>query len=315
MLQDLSPVLQPAPPRFQRSANWFNDALDSAGYRIELCLYQAFKAQLLSLADSDPHRESTQRGADAFLLIAKALQDARAARLQGRFGADFKGDMINNKLLNPREGNEQKVSYFLMIKRREKLNNTCAPKKISHWSKKDLGMTVFSERTQLTGNKRRKAAKRRMGFNELEILQPKSVSTIESEDGAKKGSICRTRIGGRTEFFMEAWERIGGAKLIRQCVKGTWKSKHIRRKLRDMQCRDGPVHSNEEQIKAFTDLLKEQIETGIVEEIGSEEVKYRNNVFLIRKKSEAWRQTLNCMRLNVVLIKTHFRCDNKKTVE
>eukprot|EP00770_Monocercomonoides_exilis_P014648 MONOS_14594.1-p1 / transcript=MONOS_14594.1 / gene=MONOS_14594 / organism=Monocercomonoides_exilis_PA203 / gene_product=unspecified product / transcript_product=unspecified product / location=Mono_scaffold01031:1-703(-) / protein_length=194 / sequence_SO=supercontig / SO=protein_coding / is_pseudo=false len=52
----------------------------------KLCLYQAFKAQLLSLADSDPHRESAQRGADALLLIAKALQEARTTRLQGRFG-------------------------------------------------------------------------------------------------------------------------------------------------------------------------------------------------------------------------------------
>ncbi|KAH7823492.1 uncharacterized protein MONOS_9863 [Monocercomonoides exilis] len=85
-LQDLSPVLQPAPPPCQKSANWFNDALDSAGYRIEMGLYQAFKVQLLSLADSDPHRESARRGADALLLIAKALQEARTTRLQGRFG-------------------------------------------------------------------------------------------------------------------------------------------------------------------------------------------------------------------------------------
>ncbi|KAH7824343.1 uncharacterized protein MONOS_14784 [Monocercomonoides exilis] len=202
-----------------------------------------------------------------------------------------------------------------MVKRREELNNTGAPKKIFHWSKKDLGLTVFSERTPLTCRTRRKAAERWMCHNELEILRLKLESTTKIEYGVRKGFICRTRIGGRTEFFMEAWERIGGAKLIRQCVKGMWKSKHIRRKLRDMQCRDGPVHSNEEQIKAFTDLLKEQIETGIVEGIRSEDVRHRSNVFLIRKKSGAWRQILDCRRLNTALIKTHFKCDNEKTVE
>ncbi|KAH7819578.1 putative Reverse transcriptase (RNA-dependent DNA polymerase) [Monocercomonoides exilis] len=203
-------------------------------------------------------------------------------------GTEYKGDTINYNLINLWKSDEEN---------------------------KDLVLTVFSERTPLTGNTRRKAAKKWMDHNELEILQPKSGSTIEREDGARKGTMGRTRIGGRMEFFIEAWEKIGGAKLIKQGVHAMWKSKHMRKKLRDMPFRDGAVHSNEEQRKAFADLLKEQIETGIVEEIRPEEVRHRNNVFLIKKKSGAWRQILDCRRLNAALIKTHFKCDNEKTVE
>ncbi|KAH7823491.1 putative Reverse transcriptase (RNA-dependent DNA polymerase) [Monocercomonoides exilis] len=154
-----------------------------------------------------------------------------------------------------------------------------------------------------------------MGYNELEIQRPKSGSTTKREDGVRKGFTGWITIGGRIKCFIETWKRICGAKLIRQGVQAMWKSKRIRRKQKDMPYRDGAVHSNEEQRKAFSDLPKEQIETGIVEEIRSEDARHRNSVFLIRKKSGAWRQILDCRRLNTALIKTHFKCDNEKTVE
>ncbi|KAH7816348.1 uncharacterized protein MONOS_11951 [Monocercomonoides exilis] len=66
---------------------------------------------------------------------------------------------------------------------------------------------------------------------------------------------------------------------------------------------------------AFRKELKEQLETGIVSRIPPKDVKFRNNVFLIQKKSGAWRQILDCRILNAAMKKVHFKCENKRTVE
>ncbi|KAH7829982.1 uncharacterized protein MONOS_450 [Monocercomonoides exilis] len=86
-LLDIHPLLTPMPPQAIKSKNWFNDALDSAGYKQEMCLCQAFKAVMFCLAEMDSNKESArQRASDALVLTAKAFQEARNTRIQGRFG-------------------------------------------------------------------------------------------------------------------------------------------------------------------------------------------------------------------------------------
>ncbi|KAH7819346.1 uncharacterized protein MONOS_12013 [Monocercomonoides exilis] len=86
-LHDLSPLFPPVPPPAAKSKNWFNDALDYAGYKQEMCLCQAFKAVLFCLAEMDSNKESArQRASDALILTVKAFQEARNTRIQGRFG-------------------------------------------------------------------------------------------------------------------------------------------------------------------------------------------------------------------------------------
>ncbi|KAH7823784.1 uncharacterized protein MONOS_1865 [Monocercomonoides exilis] len=86
-LHDFSLLLPPMPPPATISKNWFNDALDNAGYKQETCLCQAFKAVMFCLAEMDSNKESArQRASDALVLTAKAFQEARNTRIQGRFG-------------------------------------------------------------------------------------------------------------------------------------------------------------------------------------------------------------------------------------
>ncbi|KAH7822897.1 uncharacterized protein MONOS_14385 [Monocercomonoides exilis] len=85
-LHDLSPLLPPMPPPAAKSKNWFNDDLDNAGYKQEMCLCQTFKSVLFCLAEMDSNKESArQRASDALVLTAKAFQEARNTRIQGRF--------------------------------------------------------------------------------------------------------------------------------------------------------------------------------------------------------------------------------------
>ncbi|KAH7822343.1 uncharacterized protein MONOS_14664c2 [Monocercomonoides exilis] len=71
----------------QETKNWINDALDQAGYKMEIFLFQAIKAALIGLAETPTSSEGAkQRLADILILVTKALQEARTVRIQGRFG-------------------------------------------------------------------------------------------------------------------------------------------------------------------------------------------------------------------------------------
>ncbi|KAH7828743.1 uncharacterized protein MONOS_16371 [Monocercomonoides exilis] len=45
--QDFSPLLSLEPPTAKRTENWINDALDQAGFKVEIFLFQAIKAALI----------------------------------------------------------------------------------------------------------------------------------------------------------------------------------------------------------------------------------------------------------------------------
>ncbi|KAH7825808.1 uncharacterized protein MONOS_13288 [Monocercomonoides exilis] len=85
--QDFSPLLSQEPPVSKRTKNWINDALDQAGSKVEIFLFQAIKAALIGFAEIPTSSEGAkQRLADILILVTKALQDARTVRIQGRFG-------------------------------------------------------------------------------------------------------------------------------------------------------------------------------------------------------------------------------------
>ncbi|KAH7819752.1 uncharacterized protein MONOS_4238 [Monocercomonoides exilis] len=85
--QVFCPLLSQEPPASKRTKNWINDALDQAGYKMEIYLFQAIKAALIGLAEIQTSKEGAkQRLADILILITKALQEARTVRIQNRFG-------------------------------------------------------------------------------------------------------------------------------------------------------------------------------------------------------------------------------------
>lgn len=83
--EDLSPFLPNAPPPFVRTTSPYKDALDQAGERCETFLYPAMK--LILFAHTKTKDDEAQSAvAQACLLLAQALKEARNARIQARFG-------------------------------------------------------------------------------------------------------------------------------------------------------------------------------------------------------------------------------------
>ncbi|KAH7822459.1 uncharacterized protein MONOS_15664 [Monocercomonoides exilis] len=87
--QDFSPLLSLEPPTVKRTENWINDALDQAGNKVEIFLFQAIKAALIGSAEIPTSSEGAkQRLADILIMITRALQEARTVRIQGRMSLD-----------------------------------------------------------------------------------------------------------------------------------------------------------------------------------------------------------------------------------
>ncbi|KAH7825825.1 uncharacterized protein MONOS_10358 [Monocercomonoides exilis] len=84
--EDLSPFLSCAPPPFVRTASPFKDALDQAGERCETFLYPVMKLLLFAHSKTQKDDAAHEPIAQACLLLAQALKEARNARIQARFG-------------------------------------------------------------------------------------------------------------------------------------------------------------------------------------------------------------------------------------
>ncbi|KAH7821001.1 uncharacterized protein MONOS_13121 [Monocercomonoides exilis] len=85
--QDFSLVLQASPPAASRTSFWYRDALDKAGERVEIFLYPAFKALLMSIQIKSDEKESREQMIkDVILMVSQALHEARKCRIEGRFG-------------------------------------------------------------------------------------------------------------------------------------------------------------------------------------------------------------------------------------
>ncbi|KAH7830343.1 uncharacterized protein MONOS_16220 [Monocercomonoides exilis] len=273
--QDFSPLLSQEPPASKRTKNWINDALDQAGYKMEIYLFQAIKAALIGLAEIQTSKEGAkQRLADILILVTKALQEARTVRIQGRFG--FRAVTLMST----------DASTGILTERQE---------------------LILREARQ-EANSRKKAAIRKKEESERLGQETKGASTIL--EPVHKETEQRRHIGGRTALFYSAWKRIGGEKLISRGVQSMWKSKQARKSLSQVQFRDGALLLNQQKIQEFKTILEEQIRTGVVIPMEQKDVKYRNNVFLIQKKSGSWRQILDCRKLNAAVKRTHFKSAN-----
>ncbi|KAH7822701.1 uncharacterized protein MONOS_7359 [Monocercomonoides exilis] len=152
-----------------------------------------------------------------------------------------------------------------------------------------------------------KAKKQKRDFRSSSPVQAPSKGGAATEKDSQPDQI----IGGRMVLFSKEWEEIGGGDLIRNGIQAMWKNRSEREKLSKMSYRDGAERTSEEHRSAFKDLLELQTWNGIVEEINQEDVKHRNNVFLIKKKNGTWRQIFDCSRLNAAALRTHFKCDNE----
>ncbi|KAA6311228.1 MAG: hypothetical protein EZS28_056167, partial [Streblomastix strix] len=59
-----------------------------------------------------------------------------------------------------------------------------------------------------------------------------------------------------------------------------------------------PFKGTQEEKKAYQEMLREELEDGIVMPIQQDQVKWRNHTFLIKKPNGTWRKILDASKLN-----------------
>ncbi|KAH7825988.1 uncharacterized protein MONOS_4559 [Monocercomonoides exilis] len=318
--QDFSPLLSLEPHTAKRTENWINDALDQAGYKVEIFLFQAIKAALIGLAEIPTSSEGAkQRLADILIMITRALQEARTVRIQGRFG--FRAATAMSTDASTRILTERQELILKETRQEAKLERgfqrpALPITRVQAPVREQPGTLQrrFSYPISHTNTRpHKKTAIRKKEEPEQLEQETRGASTILGP--VHKETEQMRHIGGRTALFLSAWKRIGEEKLISNGVQAMWKSKQSRKALSRAQFRDGACLLNQQKIEEFKKILEEQLRTGVVIPMEQREVKHRNNVFLIQKKSGSWRQILDCWKQNAAVKRTHFKCDGEKTGE
>ncbi|KAH7822301.1 uncharacterized protein MONOS_6432 [Monocercomonoides exilis] len=116
-------------------------------------------------------------------------------------------------------------------------------------------------------------------------------------------------------MYLQEWDKINGGRLIRLGTHACWKGKRAKERLEKRAWVDGAKRMSEEQRRAFRSVQKEQLDSGIISISSVNQDKFRNNIFLVKKKSGAWHQILDYRPLNAAMKRLHFKCESERTVE
>ncbi|KAA6365510.1 MAG: hypothetical protein EZS28_038962, partial [Streblomastix strix] len=76
-----------------------------------------------------------------------------------------------------------------------------------------------------------------------------------------------------------------------------------------------PFRGTQEEKKAYQEMLKEELEEGIVILIQKDQVKWWNYTFLIEKPNGTWRKILDMSKLNKEMEKLHFKMHGLEVVQ
>ncbi|KAA6396587.1 MAG: putative reverse transcriptase [Streblomastix strix] len=76
-----------------------------------------------------------------------------------------------------------------------------------------------------------------------------------------------------------------------------------------------PFRGTQEEKKAYQEMLKEELEEGIVTPIRQDQVKWWNHTFLIKKPNGTWRKILDASKLNKEIEKLHFKMHRLEEVQ
>ncbi|KAA6372823.1 MAG: putative Transposon Ty3-I Gag-Pol polyprotein [Streblomastix strix] len=121
-------------------------------------------------------------------------------------------------------------------------------------------------------------------------------------------------MGGRTKRFREIWEQIGKGEFINTGFYLRFKDQNSQQKLEENKM-IVPFRGTQEEKKAYQEMLKEELEEGIVVPIQENQVKWWNHTFLIKKPNGTWRKILDASKLNKEIEKLHFKMHGLEEVQ
>ncbi|KAA6403422.1 MAG: putative Transposon Ty3-G Gag-Pol polyprotein [Streblomastix strix] len=126
----------------------------------------------------------------------------------------------------------------------------------------------------------------------------------EKEDG----------MGGKTKRFIQTWKQIGKEEIIITGFYLRFKDQNSQQRLVESKMII-PFRGTQEEKKVYQEMLKEELEEGVVIPIQQNQVKWWNHTFLIKKPNGTWRKILDASKLNKKIEKLHFKMHGLEEVQ
>ncbi|KAA6387026.1 MAG: hypothetical protein EZS28_017448 [Streblomastix strix] len=121
-------------------------------------------------------------------------------------------------------------------------------------------------------------------------------------------------MGGKTRRFIQAWKQIGKEEFINTGFYLRFKDQNSQQRLEENKMII-PFRGTQEEKKAYQEMLKEELEEGIVIPIQQSQLKWWNHTFLIKKPNGTWRKILDASKLNKEIEKLHFKMHGLEKVQ
>ncbi|KAA6374998.1 MAG: hypothetical protein EZS28_029475 [Streblomastix strix] len=119
---------------------------------------------------------------------------------------------------------------------------------------------------------------------------------------------------GRTKRFIQALKQIGKEEFINTGFYLRFKDQNSQQKSEENKMII-PFRGTQEEKKAYQEMLKEELEEGIIISIQQDQVKWLNHTFLIKKRNGTWRKILDASKLNKEIEKLHFKMHGLEEVQ
>jgi ribonuclease HI len=137
---------------------------------------------------------------------------------------------------------------------------------------------------------------------------------MEQRHAAGPPPLTRIPIAHRLMAACAEWATIGGEYLLRQGIRAEWRESASPSRLRrSLHFTIFAPHGKEQN--AYTHLLMEELQEGIVVEVPREEVAYLNPTFLVPKRGGKFRKVMDCRGLNLELRDTHFKMEGVEVAQ
>ncbi|KAA6379023.1 MAG: hypothetical protein EZS28_025452, partial [Streblomastix strix] len=118
----------------------------------------------------------------------------------------------------------------------------------------------------------------------------------------------------KTKRFIQSWKQTGKEDFINTGFYLRFKVQESQQKLEENKMII-PFRGTQKEKKAYQEMLKEELEEGIVIPIQQDQVKWWNHTFFIKKSNGTWRKILDASKLNKEIEKLHFKMHRLEEVQ
>ncbi|KAA6377213.1 MAG: hypothetical protein EZS28_027258, partial [Streblomastix strix] len=163
-------------------------------------------------------------------------------------------------------------------------------------------------------NQERSALRSPSGIEERSALMITAPQEREERIGELRYKEKVDEMERTTKRLIQTWKQIGKGEFIETGFYLRFKDQNSQQKLEENRMII-PFRGTQEEKRAYQEMLKEELEEGIVVPIQQDQVKWWNHTFLIKKPSGTWRKILDASILNKEIEKLHFKMHGLEEVQ